>query len=551
MQGDNRIGIFLCQCGGLVADVLSLPRIEKAVKKLPGVSHTAIHNYPCSKTGLSAIRSEIQTRNLNRVVIAGCSPRMMASFFENALSEVGINSQLIDIVNIRDFSAAVHRKEKSLATTKAIGMVRAAAARLAVKQPLPRLSQKVNPVVAVIGGGIAGISAALSLAHQGVTVKLLEKSDALGGFLNYINILYPREILAREFLQEKLEQIKQNPNIEVITGAEIQEVAGSVGNYRIGVSKQGERTAIDAGAIVLATGSHYFYPNGLYEYGADERVITQLEFEQQMSRDAVTARDLVFIQCVGSRNEQRPYCSRFCCPETFKNVLHLKRKTPGLNVTVIFRGLTEYIREYDEAVERGVQFIRYAPANPPQVRNGHVTVKDEKTEREFEVPFDLLILATPQIPHENATSWAKKFHLPVDAYGFIVEPHTKLRPRKFAPEGVFVAGNVHWPGMVGDAIAQGYSAAARAFTLVRQQVVEREPVIARIDEKTCRGCERCVQECPFQAITLVSDGDGFQHAVIDEFICKGCGMCAVVCICGAATVLHLSDAQLQGAAVLG
>jgi len=547
VQGDIRIGIFLCQCGGLVSDVLSLTRIEKAVKKLPGVSHTAIHNYPCSKIGVSAIRSEIQAKNMNRIVIAGCSPRMMASFFENALSEVGINSQLIEIVNIRDFSAAVHRKERGLATTKAIGMVQAAVTSLAAKQPLPRLSQKVNPVVAVIGGGIAGMSAALSLAHQGITVKLLEKSDTLGGFLNHINILYPREILAREFLQEKLQQIKQSANIDVTTGVAIQEVTGSVGNYHIVVSKSGEQAVIDAGAIVLAVGSQYYYPTGLYEYGTDKRVITQLEFEQIMSRDAVDARNLVFIQCVGSRNEQRPYCSRFCCPESFKNVLYLKRKQPSLNVTVIFRGLTEYIREYDEAVERGVQFIRYAPVDPPRVLNGHVTVRDEKTEREFEVPFDLLILATPQIPSADAPSWAKKFHLPVDEYGFIVEPHTKLRPRKFAPEGVFVAGNVHWPGMVGDAIAQGYSAAARAFTLIQQQVVEREPVIARIDEKTCRGCERCVQECPFQAITMVDDGDGFKHARIDEFLCKGCGMCAVVCICGAATVPHLSDAQLEGA----
>ncbi len=547
MQGDNRIGIYLCQCGGLVSDVLSLNRIDKAVKKFPQVAHTGIKNFPCSKTGLSAIRSEIEADSLNRIVVAGCSQRLMGPFIEKALSEAGINSQLIEIVNIRDFCAAVHQSEKGAATDKAIDMVRAAVQKLALKQPQDRLSQKVNPTVAVIGGGIAGMSAALSLAHRGVSVKLIEKSDTLGGFLNHINILYPREILAHEFLGEKLQQVKDQSEIDVSTETEVLDVAGSVGNYRIQASKTGKEFTIDAGAIVLATGSQYFYPDGLYEYESSDRIITQLEFEQKMSRDAVDAKDLVFIQCVGSRNEQRPYCSRFCCPETFKNVLYLKRKQPALNVTVIFRGLTEYIREYDEAVERGVQFIRYDPANPPQVQNNSVQVRDEKTEKEFEIPFDLMILATPQIPHEDAKVWAKKFHLPADENGFIVEPHTKLRPRKFAPEGVFVAGNVHWPGMVGDAISQGYSAAARAFSLIQQEIVERDPIIAHIDKETCRGCERCVQECPFQAIIMVSNGDGFQHAQIDEFLCKGCGMCSVVCICGAATVPHLSDAQLEGA----
>ena len=546
MQADNRIGIFLCQCGGLVSDVLSLIRIEKAVKKLPRVSHTATKNFPCSKTGLSAIRSEIKEKNLNRIVIAGCSPRLMGQFFETALSEAGINSQLIEVVNIRDNCAAVHQKEKSLATAKAIDMIRAAAHKLCLKQPQNRLSQKVNPVVAVIGGGIAGISAALSLAHRGVSVKLIEKSDRLGGFLRHINILYPREILASEFLQEKLQQVKDQSKIEVSTRTEVLDIGGSVGNYKIKLSQKGKETSAEAGAIVLAFGSQYFYPNGLYNYESSGHIITQLEFEQKMSRDAVDAKELVFIQCVGSRNEQRPYCSRFCCPETFKNVLYLKRKQPELKVTVIFRGLTEYIREYDEAVERGVLFIRYDPANPPQVRNDCVHVQDEKTEKEFDIPFDLMVLATPQIPHDDAKAWAKKFRLPVDEYGFIVEPHTKLRPRKFAPEGVFVAGNAHWPGMVGDAIAQGYSAAARVFSLIQQEIIEREPIIAHIDKQTCRGCERCVQECPFQAITMVSNGDGFQHAQIDEFLCKGCGMCAVVCICGAATVPHLSDAQLEG-----
>ncbi len=544
MSDDIRVGVFLCQCGGQISKVLSNSRIERAIRRLPAVSFVSISDFPCSKTGLRRLQSAIADGQLNRVVIAGCSPRLMGQLFSNAIAEAGLNPHLLEMANIRDHCARVHQKEKSMATTKAIDMITAAIHKVAQKKPLGKLQQKVTPLVAVIGGGIAGISAALSLANRGARVTLLEKSAQLGGLLNQINLLYPRDISASEFLKEKVRQIHDHPNIEIITEAEVKQIAGAVGNYAVTYSQNANETTLQAGAIIFAGGAQYFYPNGLYQYGANERVITQLEFEKMLAQNKLTARELVFIQCVGSRNEERPYCARFCCPTTFKNVRWLKKANPDLKITVIFRGLTEYIREYDEATDLGVLFIRYDPQQPPEIQNNLVYVKDEKTEKEFEIPFDLMVLATPLIPAPEAKGWSQMLHLPIDEYGFLIEPHIKLRPQHFAPDGIFVAGSVHWPGLIGDSISQGYSAAARAYTLIQNEIIEREPMVAEIDPEICRGCGRCIEECPFQAIAMIEESDGFKHAEINEFSCKGCGMCAVVCICGAAQVKHLTDGQL-------
>ena len=545
MKHDIRIGVFICQCGGEISNVLSISRIERSIKKHPLVNVVDSPNFPCSKNGVEHVKATIDRNKLNRVVIAGCSPRLMGQFFKKAIGEAGLDPNLMEIANIREHSARVHRNEKRLGTTKAIETIHRAVQKVAYKKPREKLTQQVEHSVAVIGGGIAGMSAALNLAQRNVEVKLIEKNGKLGGLLHKINLLYPRDISASEFLAENLAQIKEHNNIELITNTEVTGVAGAVGNYKLHLKGNTNKQSITVGAVVFAAGARYFYPEGLYNYNSGENIVTQLEFEQMLSQNKLTARELVFIQCVGSRNEQRPYCARFCCPTTFKNVIYLKKSNPELKITVIFRGLTEYIREYDEALDLGVLFVRYDPEQPPEIVGKYVSVKDERTEKEFEIPFELLVLATPLIPKTEAKEWGKMLRLPVDEYGFIVEPHIKLRPDHFAPDGIFVAGSAHWPGMIGDSISQGYSAAARAYSIIQQDVIEREPVIAEIDADVCRGCNRCVEECPFQAITMVEEGNGFKHAEINEFVCKGCGMCAVVCICGAASVVHLPDEQLD------
>jgi len=551
VRDDIRIGVFICHCGWQISNFLSLGKVEKEIKKLLNVEYIKASEYPCSKIGLKEIQSAIKKNDLNRIVVAGCSPRLMEQVFSRAIAEAGLNPGFLEMANIRDHSAKVHQHEKSLGTTKAIELIKGAVQKVAQKKAQAKLAQKVNPSVAVIGGGIAGMSAALSLANRGTQVKLIEKEAQLGGLLNHINLLYPRDIQASEFLNEKIQQIQKNANIEVMTNIEVERIEGAVGNYNLIFNNgSSEENKIPAGAVIFAAGAQYLYPKGLYHYESSDKIITQLEFEEILSQNKLTAKELVFIQCVGSRNEERPYCARFCCPTTFKNVIYLKKKHPELKISVIFRGLTEYIKEYDEAVELGVLFVRYDPKEPPEIMDDYVYVKDEKTEREFEIPYDLLVLATPLIPQEKSKDWGQHLRLPVDEYGFIIEPHIKLRPDRFAPEGIFVAGSVHWPGMIGDSISQGYSAAARAYSIIEKEIIEREPVIAAIDPNVCRGCGKCIEECPFQAITMIEEDNGFKHAKINEFICKGCGMCSVVCICGAASVKHLSDEQL-GAMVGG
>ncbi len=545
MKDVIRIGVFICHCGEQISSVLNIDRIEKAVNKITNVAYVNKSDFPCSKNGLKEIQSAIEEKNLNRIVIAGCSPRLMEPFFSKAIANAGLNPTLIEIANIRYHAARVHQNEKSLAINKAIEITKGAIQKVAKKKPQNKLIQKVNPTVAVIGGGIAGMSSALNLALRGAQVKLIEKQGKLGGLLNNINMLYPRDISATKFLEEKIHQINENSNIEVITNADVKNIDGSVGDYSLMIIKNGKKNTYKAGAIIFAAGAQYFYPEGMYNYEADDRIITQLEFEQMLSQNKLNAREIIFIQCVGSRNEERPYCARFCCPTTFKNVIWLKKSNPDLKITVIFRGLTEYIREYDEALNLGVLFIRYDPKEQPEIEGNYVYVKDEKTDKSFEIPYDLMVLATPLIPRDEAKEWGKILRLPVDEYGFIIEPHIKLRPDRFAPDGIFVAGSVHWAGMIGDSISQGYSAAARAYSLVQQEIIERQPVIAEIDPQVCRGCGRCLDECPFQAISMIEEDGGFKHAEINEFLCKGCGMCSVVCICGAASVVHLSDEQLD------
>jgi heterodisulfide reductase subunit A2 len=545
LEIEIKVGVFLCLCGGQISNILSLDRIEKAVKKHTKVCFVRNTNFPCSKTGLRAIQSAIKEKNLNRIVVAGCSPRMMEKLFVRTIMEAGLNSNLLEVVNVRDLCARVHQKEKSAATNKAIAMIRRAIEKISIKQPHEKLKREITKNVAVIGGGIAGISSALSLANRGCKVFLIEKEAKLGGVLNNVYRLYPRETDAAEFLKEKNEQIKNNKLIEALTETEVTDIQGSVGKYEIHTKTGSKSKRIKTGAVVFATGNDYFYPDGLYGYGSNKNIITQLEFESLLRQNKLADKEIVFIQCVGSRNEERPYCSRFCCPATFKNVLLLKRKNPELKITVIFRGLTEYIKEYDEAVDLGVLFVRYDPENPPQVKHDYVFVADEKTDKNFEIPFELLVLATPMIADPKSKQWGKKLRLPVDEYGFILEPHVKLRPEHFAPDGVFIAGTVHWPGLVSDAIGQGVSAAARAFALIQKETIEREPIVAEIDPLICRGCERCVEVCSFQAINMVKDDGNFLHAEIDEFVCKGCGMCATVCICGAAQVKHLTDEQVN------
>lgn len=348
-----------------------------------------------------------------------------------------------------------------------------------------------------------------------------------------------------EFLRDKVAEIEENPNIEVLFNTRVAKVNGHLGNYRITVRDSNGSREFVVGVIVLATGSEVFVPHGMYGYGTDKRILTQMELEKRMRKGDIKASHVVMVQCVGSQNEERPYCSRVCCIASVKNTIALKEKDPEIKVTVLSRGFAEYVGDLDRAREMGVSFIRYDPARPPEIKDGLVKVFDSIAEMETYIPYDLVVLATPLIPRNDGGELSRIFKVPQDRYGFLVESHLRLRPGDFVPDGVFLAGSVHWPATISECISQGYGAAARASSVIETGVVEKEPIVAILEEGVCRGCGRCAEVCGHYAIEMVEKEDGLKQAMLDEIICKGCGVCVSVCPSGAISLEHLRPGQME------
>ena len=552
VKGEARIGVIICRCGDEIGSVLDMDRLVKSAKKIPHVKYVTGGFYPCSKDSLANMKQVISEHNLDRMVIAGCTPRTHAQLFRNAFQEAGLNGNLVDMVNIREHCSWVHAGDRKRATKKAADLIRMGVARVIHARSQDKIQGRVQRSAVVIGGGISGMTAALSLVQKNVPVKLIEKENRLGGLVRNMYLLYPTYTDSADFIEDRIKAVGENTNIEIFLSSQVTDVAGHVGDYTVTIEKDGQERKLPAGVIVVATGSDVFEPVGMFGYGDDPRIVTQLAFEAIMRKGDIKARDIVMIQCVGARIDERPYCSRHCCLATIMNAMTLKEKAPDTNITVLFRGLTEYIQDYDRAEELGVRFIRYEPPKFPKVENGSATVQDAKTGQKLTIPYDLVVLATPLVPRVASMELAGKLRIPVDEWGFLVEPQTKLRPGEHVPNGVFVAGAVHWPAIIGECIDQGHGAASRALVPIEAGVVEKEPIVSHIDPEMCRGCSQCADACPFHAIDLITDEDGLPQALSDEFLCTGCGVCASVCPCGAISMHHLLDAQINatlGAAV--
>ncbi len=542
---NTRVGVFLCECGREIAGSLDLGRIKEKVSKCNSVAFVKSMPYPCSKKGLAELKGTVAEQGLTHIVVAGCSPRTHSLLFRNACQEAGLHRSFFELVNIREHCSRVHQKNKARATSKAVELIHMGVAKVIFSEPRGFLREKVEPVAAVIGGGISGMTAALGLAARGVQVKLVEKEKALGGRLRDLHFVYPSYTGGMEFLREKVAEIEENPNIEVLFNTRVTKVNGHLGNYRITVRDSNGSREFLAGVIVVATGSEVFVPHGMYGYGTDKRILTQIELEKRMKKGDLKASHVVMVQCVGSRNEERPYCSRVCCTASVKNTIALKEKDPKMKITVLSRGFAEYVGDLDRAREMGVSFIRYDPARPPEVKDGLVKVFDSIAEMETYIPYDLVVLATPLIPRSNGEELSRIFKVPQDRYGFLVESHLKLRPGDFVPHGVYLAGSVHWPATISECISQGYGAAARAYSVIETGVVEKEPIVAVLEEGVCRGCGRCAEVCEHHAIEMVEKEDGLKQAMLDEIICNGCGVCVAVCPSGAISLGHLRPEQME------
>jgi len=548
-QEEPRIGVFVCHCGINIASVVDVEGVRDYAKTLPYVAHVENSLFACSQDTQELIKERIREHKLNRVVVASCTPRTHEPTFQETIKEAGLNRFLFQMANIRDQGSWVHMNVPEAATRRAKDQVRMAVAAAALQPPLREFDLPVTKAGLVIGGGVAGMEAALGLAGQGYKVDLVEKKDFLGGHALKLNNTWNGEAV-RPYVDELVQKVAGNPQITVHLGSEVANVEGFVGNFKSTVSTQGRETLVEHGTAIIAIGGHSFKPTE-YLYKENPKVLLSLEMDQALreKNPMVTgAKSAVFIQCVGSREPQRPYCSRVCCTHSVESALKLKEINPDMDVYVLYRDLRTYgLREnlYREAREKGVIFIRFDLENKPQVEQDAggtltVTVRDHVLGIPVHLHPDVLTLASAIIVKDQEKI-AKQFKVPLTNDGFFLEAHMKLRPVDFATEGVFVAGLAHYPKPTDECIAQAKAAAARAAVVLAQDAIRAGGVVAQIDPALCSGCQACVGVCPFGAISYKEREDVCE---VNQALCKGCGTCAATCPSECITLFGFSHKQI-------
>lgn len=547
---EPRIGVFVCHCGINIAGTVDVEAVRDYARGLPNVVYAEDILYTCSQDAQVRIKALIDEYGLNRMVVAACTPRTHEPLFQNTIGEVGLNPYLFEMANIRDQCSWVHPHEKEKATAKAKDLVHMAVRKAALLEPLQRIPQEVTPVAAVIGGGLSGMTAAFRLADEGVLVRLIERDGELGGQMRRIHFLLRQEH-PQAYLYDLIDQVRRHPKITVSTDAQVTEIQGYVGNFTLTVSGSGRQERVKVGAIIVATGAQWYEPIGEYLYRTDDRVITQLDLEERLHAGDVDAKDIVMIQCVGSRNEERPYCSRICCSEMIKNALKIKEMNPVSNVYILYRDVRTYgFREeyYRKARRMGVNFLRYEPENRPQITREEgrlrLSLFDPILNRTLVFHPDLVVLSVGIVPEEGNEQLGEMLKVPLNKDRFFLEAHVKLRPLDFATNGVFLCGLAHSPKFIDENISQACGAAMRAMTVLSKEFIESEGIVAHSEEDRCRGCERCKDVCAFNAIEMVENEEGAQVARINAVVCKGCGRCAVVCPSGAITALRFTNDQV-------
>ncbi len=552
---EPRIGVFVCHCGANIGRVVDVPSVVEYALSLPNVVYAQEQLFSCTTNAAKEIIDMIEEKRLNRVVIAACSPRTLEPLFQDTLREAGINQYLLEMANIREHCSWVHAKEQKDATEKAKDLVRMSVARNAVLEPLQEIELPVNKAALVIGGGIAGMTCALSIAEQGHDVYLLEKEKELGGMAR--RLYYTIEGLdVQAYLKELIQKIYQHPLIHIYTEAVIKEATGYVGNFVTKIDSERGYAEIKHGAVVIATGAEEYKPTE-YLYGENKNVLTYLELEEKIAKkeeSLVNSKTLVMIQCVGCRNDDRNYCSRVCCSQAIKNALKLKEINPQMDIYILFRDMRTYgFREdyYREASNREVRFIRYEPDNIPKVEavDGNelplkVTVRDPILEEDLVIDTDYVALAAAVIPSKETEELSQLFKVSLGPDGFFKEAHVKLRPVEFSTEGVFLCGTAHYPKHIQEVVNQAYGAASRVLTLLSHDTVTASGSICEVNEKRCIGCGACISVCTYGAIEFRKTKQG-KKAVVNPVICKGDGLCNTVCPTGAITLKHFTNEELM------
>ncbi len=539
-----RTGVFICHCGINIGSVVKVPDVVAYARTLPGVAFAEEKLYACSQDTAGQIKEAIEQYNLNRIVVASCSPRTHEPMFQETLKEAGLNACLFEMANIRDQCSWVHQSEPEKATAKAKDLVKMAVTKAALLEPVQPVSLGMNHDTLVIGGGVAGMTAAIDMAQQGYKVALVEKSSELGGIANRIRYgIHGEDIQA--FVADLAARVKSNQLIKLYTGVEINEVHGFVGNF---VTKLSTGEELQHGVTIIATGGNEYKPNE-YLYGQHKNVKTLLDLESDLAEGKLAgAKNIVFIQCVGSRDDERPYCSRICCTKAVKQALKVKEANPAANVFILYRDIRTYgFYEdlYTEARNKGVIFVRYAVDNKPVVEASgdkvKVTVTDHVLGAPVVIEADVLGLAAAIVPADNG-QLSQFFKVPLNQEGFFLEAHMKLRPVDFGTDGVFMCGLAHGPKNLEENICQAKAAVARACTVLAKESIQVEGKCAVVNKKKCVGCGVCESVCPAKAIAVDAEE---KVAMVNEALCKGCGACASSCRCGALNVKGCTDQQIM------
>jgi len=551
---EPRIGVFVCHCGINISSVVDVHRVENSVADMDGVVYHTDSLYSCSQDAIETLKKIIIEHNLNRVVIAACSPRTHEPLFQETLRDAGLNPCLVEMVNIRDQCSWVHAGEPEAATDKSQDLVRMAVAKARKLKPLPEQTVPVTPRALIIGGGIAGMTAALTLAEQGFESVLVEKAKSLGGNIGRINhTLSASETAA--YLKKLVDRVKKNKRIDVLTGAELKQTTGFIGNFTSVVSsatgKKEKEQTIDHGVIILATGGHEHRPEG-YLLGKNSRVITQMELEKRLAGRAKNRApdSVVMIQCAGSRGDDLGYCSKICCNHAVKNALKIKEINPDSQVIVLYRDMRTYgyaEDAYREARLKGVIFIPYEPERKPEVfeksRRLHIRFFDSIMQEEVEMRPDLVVLSVGIVP-DSTEELSRMLKAPLTDDKFFLEAHVKLRPVELPVDGVYVCGLAHGPKPADETIAQAQAAAAKAAMPLIKGSVAVEPIVSSVNEDQCIGCSLCVSLCPFAAIEMVKVGKKRKARTISAS-CKACGICASHCPTFAISMGGFTNEQIQ------
>ena len=556
----SRIGVFVCHCGINIAGTVDVKRVAKEIRQHPDVVYSKDYRYMCSEPGQRLLKDAIQKHNLDGVIVAACSPAMHEKTFRGASASVGLNPYRCEVANIREQCSWVHEQEPERATEKALDIARTLVERVVRDEELEPSSLPLTKRALIIGGGVAGMQAALDVASAGYPVVLVERDDHLGGKMAQLSGTYLNFTAAPDLLQRRVEQILNHPRIQVLTNAQVAQVEGDVGNFDITVKQEDTKARVfDIGAIVVATGWSPYPLKRLPEYGGGQipDVVDGLTFEKMLQDGAVprrpsdgrVPREMVFVQCAGSRDPEHgvPYCSKICCMYVPKQAMMFKERVPEGQAYVFYIDIRSAGKGYDEYVQQAMEEydVLYLRGKVSKIfQNGGKTIvwgADTLSGQSVQVAADLVVLATPMTPDPHATELAQTLRVGVGKDGFFSEAHPKLRPVESLTAGMFLAGGTQGPKDIPEAVSQASGAAAKVLQLFSQDEMIQEPTVAYVIEEICSGCGVCVEACPYDARAI----DPLRGvATVNAALCQNCGACVVACPNKASQIYNWTPEQI-------